>query len=86
LNASFGTAISQCHNLIFFAKIDDHGACRGDMGQILAQWWYPVASKVALDMLQWAMRPELHRHIVMAIKMAHDRDTFVCCRHLFLFG
>jgi hypothetical protein len=53
------------------------------MGQILAQWWHPVASKVALDMLHWAMHSELHRRIVMAIEMAQDRGTFVRHRHLF---
>jgi hypothetical protein len=72
LNASFGTAISQRHNSIFYAKIDKHGICRGNTGQILAQWRRPVASKVALDMLHWALHPELHRRIVMAIEMAHD--------------
>ena len=29
LNASFKTAISQRHNSIFYAKIDDHGIRRG---------------------------------------------------------
>jgi hypothetical protein len=42
-----------------------------------------VASRVALDMLRWAMRSALHRRIVMAIKMAHDGGTFVRCRRLF---
>jgi hypothetical protein len=48
---SLQKAISQCHNLIFYTKIDDHGIRRGDTGQILARWQSPVASKVALDML-----------------------------------
>jgi hypothetical protein len=29
-------AISQRHNSIFYAEIDDHGVRRGNMGQILA--------------------------------------------------
>ncbi len=32
LNASFGTAISQCHKSIFYAKINDHGNHWGDTG------------------------------------------------------
>jgi hypothetical protein len=84
LKASFGTAILQCHNSIFEAKTDDHGVRRGDTGQILAQWQHPVASKVALDMLHWAMHQELHRCIIMAIKMAHDRGTLVHCYRLFV--
>jgi hypothetical protein len=31
-----GTMISQCHNLIFYAKIDDRGGHWGNMVQILA--------------------------------------------------
>jgi hypothetical protein len=69
---SFGTAISQCHNLILYPKINDHGIRRCNMGQILAQWWRPVISKVALDMLHQAMCSELQRRIVTAIEMAHN--------------
>ena len=46
------------------------------MGQILAQLWRPVASKVALDMLHWVMRLALHRRIVIAIKMAREGGAF----------
>jgi len=46
------------------------------MGQILAQWWRPVASKVALDMLHRAMRLALHRRIVIAIEMAREGGAF----------
>jgi hypothetical protein len=46
------------------------------MGQILAQWWRPVTSKVALDMLHWAMRSASHRRIVMAIEMARKVGAF----------
>ena len=38
------------------------------MGQIIAPWQHPVASRVALDMLRWAMHSALHRRIVMAVK------------------
>jgi len=40
------------------------------MEEILAQWWRPVASKVALDMLHRVMRLASHRRIVIAIEMA----------------
>jgi len=47
------------------------------MGQIIAQWWHPVASKVALDMLHWAMCLALHWRIVIAIEMAGEGGAFV---------
>jgi hypothetical protein len=84
LNASFGTAISQRHNSIFQAKINDYGTPQGNTVQILAQWWHPLTFKVALDMMHWAKCSEFHRLIVMAIKMAHNGDTFVHSRRLFL--
>ncbi len=43
LNTSFGTAISQCHNSIFWAEINHHGSLRGDTGRILARWQRPKA-------------------------------------------
>ena len=75
LNNSFGTAISQRHNSIFYAKIDDHGVSRGDTGQILARWQRPVASKVALDLAYWAMRLTPYHLICMAIEMASEVGT-----------
>ena len=52
-------------------------------GQVIARWRRPVAYKVALDMLRRVMRSLLHRHIVMAVKTAHDGGTFVRYRLLF---
>ena len=76
LNASFKTAVSQRHNSIFYAKIDDHDVRRGDTGQILAHWRRLMASRVALDLLLW-----LYRLIRMAIEMASEVGAFVhCCR------
>jgi hypothetical protein len=54
--------------LIFYPEIDDHGVRQGNTGQVIAQWRRPVASKVALDMLRWAMHSSLHRRIIMAVK------------------
>jgi hypothetical protein len=67
--------------LIFYAKIDDHGVRPGDMGQILARWQHPVPSKVALDMLHRVMRSALHRRIVMVTEMAHAGGIAPAYRH-----
>jgi hypothetical protein len=81
LNASFKTAVSQRHNSIFYAKIDDHGVRRGDTERILAQWQNMVASRVALDLLYWEMRSASYRLIRMAIEMTSEGGAFVChCR------
>ncbi len=49
------------------------------LGIILAQWWRPVASSEALDLLHWAMRVVTYRRIAMAIKMASFAGVFVDC-------
>ncbi len=84
LNASFETAVSQRHNSIFYAEIDDHDVRRGDTGQILAQWQRLMASRVALDLLLWAMRSALYRLIRMAIEMASEVGAFVQCHRLYV--
>ncbi len=84
LNASFETAVSQRHNSIFYAKIDDHGVRRGDTGRILAQWRRLMASRVALDLLLWAIRLALYRLIRMAIEMASKVGVFVRCHRLYV--
>jgi hypothetical protein len=48
-------------------------------GIILAQWWGPVASSEALDLLHWAMCAVTYRCITMAIKMASFAGVFVDC-------
>jgi hypothetical protein len=53
-------------------KIDDHGGCRGNGAQALNQWWHPMASSEALDVLHWSMCPALYRYIRMAIKFASN--------------
>jgi hypothetical protein len=50
---------------------------------ILAQWWRPVASSVALDLLLWAMHAVTYRHIAMVIKNGQQSrcifsSSFVC--------
>ncbi len=46
---------------------------------ILVQWWRPVASSEALDLLHQAMRGVTYRRIDMAIKMASFVGVFVDC-------
>ena len=62
-------AISQRHNSILYAEIDDHGIRRGNMGQILARLRRSVASRVALDLPYWTMLSAPYRLIRMAIEM-----------------
>ena len=86
LNDSFENrkAISQRHNSIFYAEIDDYGVRWGDTGLILAQWRRQVAFRVALDLQYWAMRSAPYRLIHMAIKMASKSAAFflllILCR------
>ena len=76
LNASFKTAVSQRHNSIFYAEIDDHNVHWGDTGQILAHWRRLMPSRVALDLLLWVMRSALYRLIRMAIEIVVDFSAF----------
>jgi hypothetical protein len=59
------------------------GSCRGNTEQLVARWWGPKASGIALDILHWAMCSILLQCICMAIEMARDRGTFVHHRLLF---
>jgi hypothetical protein len=43
---------------------------------ILTQWWRPVTSTKALDLLHWAMCAVLYQHTTMAIKMANKVGEF----------
>jgi hypothetical protein len=52
------------------------------MGQILAQWWRPVASKVALDMLHREMCLASQWRIVIAIEMPREGGAF-CLSSIF---
>ena len=75
LNASFEKLF---HNTMFYAKIDNHGVCWGNMGCILARLRLPVAVafRVAQDLPYWAMRSAPYRLIRMAIKMASKVGAF----------
>jgi hypothetical protein len=47
-------------------NIVDHGGYYGNVMQALAQWWCPLASSKARDVLHGEMCPTLHRPICMA--------------------
>ncbi len=49
------------------------------LGIILAQWWRPVASSEALDLLHRAMHAVTYRRIATAIKTAIFVGVFVDC-------
>ncbi len=49
------------------------------LGIILTQWWCPIASCEALDLLHQAMRAVMYRRIIIAIKMAIFACVFVDC-------
>jgi hypothetical protein len=53
----------------------------GNTKQVIAQWWCPVASEVALDMPHQAMLSVLLRRTAVAIKMANSGGASVhhCC-------
>jgi hypothetical protein len=46
---------------------------------ILAQWWRPVASSEALDLLHRVMHTVMYQRITMAIKTATFLGVFVDC-------
>ena len=46
---------------------------------IIAQWWHPVASVVALNHLYWVMHTVSYRCTLMAIKTASNVGVFVDC-------
>jgi len=72
LNASFEKRFPQRHNSILYAKIEDHGVCWGDAGQILAQLRRSVASRVALDLPYWAVHSALYCLTRMTFEMARE--------------
>ncbi len=46
---------------------------------ILTQWWHPVASSEALDLLHWVMHAVTYWRIAMAIKTATFLGVFSDC-------
>ena len=47
----------------------------GNAEPVVAQCWHPVASRVALGMLHWAMCFVLHRCTAMGIKMGRGQGA-----------
>jgi hypothetical protein len=62
--------------LYFFNKFVDHGRQQGDTAKAITQWWHPVASSEARDVLHRAIRPASYRLIRMATKIASNLRVF----------
>jgi hypothetical protein len=52
------------------------GGSWGNTEQVVARWQHPVTSKVALDMLHWAMQSVLLRRIHKTFKTGRDGGAF----------
>jgi hypothetical protein len=61
---------------VFLTEIVYHGGRRGNAMRELAQWWHPVVSSEALDVLHWAMRPAWQRRIRMVIEIVVHLPAF----------
>jgi hypothetical protein len=59
------------------------GGRRGNTKPVVAQWRRPVASRVALDMLHWAIPHVSLQRLTMAINMVCRGGAFVRRRRLF---
>jgi hypothetical protein len=59
------------------------GGHRGDTEWVVDRWRRLVAFMTALDLLHRAMRAVLHHLTAMAIEIASERGTFVCCHRPF---
>jgi len=68
-----------CFGKVFccFNKFVYHGGRRGNTLQALAQWWHPMASSEALNVLHLAMHPTLYCCIAMAYEIASDVPAFL---------
>jgi ribosomal protein L11 methylase PrmA len=69
LNTSFGKRFHNATTQFLTWKLMTI-FCRGNTGQKIAWWRQPVASRAALDLPCWAMRPAPYHLIRMAIEMA----------------
>jgi hypothetical protein len=59
------------------------GGRQGDTERVVARWWHPVASGVALDMLHQVMPHLAIQRLTMAIEMAGNRGAFIRRRRLY---
>jgi hypothetical protein len=78
---TFGFAWSTIPFLLVFCVFHqncNHGGRQSNTTQTLAQWRHPVASREALVVLHWAMRPALHQPISMVIKIASNFPASFC--------
>jgi hypothetical protein len=59
------------------------GSRGGNTERVVTRWRRLVAFMKALDLLHWSLLAVLHRRTAMAIEMASNGGTFVCCHRLF---
>jgi hypothetical protein len=57
-------------------EFTNHGCQEAMRHRHLPQWWHPLASSEARDVIHQAMRPVLHHRIHMVIKIASNFTTF----------
>ena len=70
--------------LCVWKQLDDHGGCWGNAAQVLAQWWHPVASSEAQDLLHWAMHLASYRQILKSTAIGVYFLHSICSLALFL--
>ena len=73
---------SYCWCFVCFQQIRQPWRQLGHTAQALAQWWHPVASIEALDVL--APHCALYRHTRMMIKTTSDSPAFFVIVHMSL--
>ncbi len=87
LNRQIAMAVKTARKVGVFIHrcvVDCRPGVRGsDTERVVARWWRPVASDMALDILNRAMPHELLQCLRMATKMACDGGAFVRPRRLF---
>jgi hypothetical protein len=62
--------------LCVFNLFVNRGGRWGNTALALAQWWHPVASSEAQDVLHRAMHPASYGHICMVIKITSTFPAF----------
>ena len=71
--------VSQCGSFFRLCLVFCHPISqRVNTERVVTKWWHPVASRVAMDMLHWAMPSVLLQRACMTIEMGRGGGTFNC--------
>jgi hypothetical protein len=62
--------------LCVFNLFVNYGGRWGNTALALAQWWHPVASSEAWEVVHWAMHPTFYGHMRMVIKITSTFPAF----------